>query len=625
MVCLLSAATVAAAEKRIALVIGNSAYKGSPLKNPSNDARAITAKLKKLGFDVVSRENLRTADIGNTLRDFRSRLQPGSVALFFYAGHGLQLKGINYLPTIDANIQNEDDVPFNSININQLLDIMDDAKTRLNLVFLDACRNNPFTRRFRSADGGLARISAPSGTLISFATRPGSVASDGDGENGLYTQHLLTQMDLPNQPIEQNLKRVVIGVKKDSQGAQEPWMEGSLDGDFYFLGGPVAAQPAAESPVAAATAPVVVASNIGESATFELSFWDAIKGSDNADDYRAYLQKYPQGQFAPLAEARLRRLAPPPATEAVVSNANSGVAAVAGVNAVHPAASRAEAAKAGPVTGPLRDCPECPELVVVPAGKFQMGGSSREAGSGESERPRHEVQIPKPLAVGRYEVTRAQFEAFVKASGHSAETSCHVWVGNEWVNQPGRNWRKPDFSQDDNHPAVCVNWNDAKAYVAWLSMRTGKPYRLLTESEWEYAARAGTRTSRYWGDDPELACEFANVHDASTQQSRNFSWENHQCHDDHVDTAPVGKFKPNAFGLHDMLGNAWEWVEDCLSVNYIGAPSDGSARVSDDCQKRVYRGGGWSGPAFPRSAGRNGNAPNYRSQLLGIRVVRPAP
>lgn len=584
-----------AAEKRIALVIGNSSYSGSPLKNPSNDARAMAAKLKRLGFDVVARENLRTRDIGTTLRDFRSRLQPGSVALFFYAGHGLQLKGINYLPTVDANISNEDDVPLNSININQLLDIMDDAKTRLNLVFLDACRNNPFTRRFRSAEGGLARINAPSGTLISFATRPGSVASDGDGDHGLYTQHLLTQIEIPNQPIEQNLKRVVAGVKKASEGAQEPWMEGSLDGDFYFVGGPVAS--AAAGPTAA---PVVV-SGIGESASFELSFWDSIKASDSIDDYRAYLGKYPQGQFAPLAEARLRRLVPSkPADAGTVADRTSETTLV------------------------LRDCSECPELIVIPAGKFMMGGSAREAGSGENERPRHEVQIPQPLAVGRYEITRGQFASFVKATSYAAETSCNVWVGNEWTNQPGRNWRNPDFSQDDNHPVVCVNWNDARAYVAWLSMRTGKPYRLLSESEWEYAARGGTRTSRYWGDDSALACDYANVHDATAQSSRNFSWENHECHDNVVETAPVGKFKPNPFGLYDMLGNVWEWVEDCQNVNYIGAPTDGSARLSDDCPKRVYRGGGWSGPAFPRAAVRNGATANYRSQLLGIRVVRPA-
>jgi formylglycine-generating enzyme required for sulfatase activity len=582
----LNAMAQAPAERRIALVIGNSAYPASPLKNPGNDARAMAAKLKKLGFEVVARENLSTRQISTTLREFRSRLQPGAVALFFYAGHGMQVKGINYLPSVDANIASEEDVPLNSINVNQVLEIMDDAKTRLNLVFLDACRNNPFTRRFRSAGDGLARINAPSGTLISFATRPGSIASDGDGEHGLYTQHLLAQIETPNQPVEQHLKRVVAAVRKDSNGAQEPWMEGSMDGDFYFVGGP-----------AGTVAAVAMPAGLGESATFELSFWDSIKASENAEDYRAYLQKYPGGQFAPLAETRLRRLAPP------------------------VAASGRDATGAQV----FRDCPECPEMVVIPAGSFQMGAPAKEAGSGDSERPRHEVRIPRPLAVARYEVTRGQYAAFVKATGHAAEGSCYVWVGSEWVNQPGRNWRDPDFDQDDSHPAVCISWQDAKAYVAWLAMKTGKPYRLLSESEWEYAARAGTRTSRYWGDDPDLACDYANVHDADTQARHRFPWEAHACRDGHVETAPVGRFKANGFGLHDLLGNAWEWVEDCQSVNYIGAPTDGSARVTDDCPRRVYRGGGWSGPASVRAATRNSNPAGYRSQLLGFRVARPAP
>ncbi len=581
------------AEQRVALVIGNATYRSSPLKNPGNDARAIADRLKHLGFEVISRENLTTRQISATLREFRARLAPGSVALFFYAGHGMQVRGINYLPSIDADIASEEDVPLNSISLNQVLDIMGDAKTRLNLVFLDACRNNPFTRRFRSAAGGLARVDAPSGTLISFATRPGSVAADGEGDHGLYTQHLLAQIEVPDQPIEQSLKRIVAGVRKDSQGQQEPWMEGSMDGDFYFVGGPRAA--------AGATAPAA-ASGPGIAATFELTFWDSIKDSTHPDDFRAYLQQYPRGQFVALATSRLHQYE---ATQTAAAPAAGSLDRVADRTV-------------------FRDCPDCPEMVVIPAGRFQMGASPREVGSGDAERPRHDVRIPEPLAVGRFEITRRQYAAFVEASRHKAEGSCFVWVGSEWINQPGRNWRDPDFVQNDDHPAVCVSWQDAKAYVAWLSMKTGKPYRLLSESEWEYAARAGTRTSRYWGDDPELACEFANVHDRVTQQIRKFDWEPHGCQDGYVETAPAGSFKPNPFGLHDMLGNVWEWVEDCQTVNYIGAPRDGSARVSDDCVRRVYRGGGWSGPASVRAAVRNGNPASYRSQLLGFRVARPA-
>ena len=224
-----------ATEARVALVIGNSSYRSAPLANPVNDARAISAKLRKLGFQVIERENLRQKQVGAVLREFRSKLKPGGVALFFYAGHGLQVKGVNYLPVVDADIASEEDVPTQSLDANKVLELMDEAKTRLNLVFMDACRNNPYARSFRSAADGLAKVNAPSGTIISFATRPGSVAADaGTGRNGLYTEHLLAAMDLPDTAIEQALKRVVSGVKRASKGRQEPWMEGSIEGDFYF-------------------------------------------------------------------------------------------------------------------------------------------------------------------------------------------------------------------------------------------------------------------------------------------------------------------------------------------------------------------------------------------------------
>ena len=278
--------------QQVALVIGNAAYASSPLRNPANDARAIADKLRSLGFHVIERINLTTRQIPATLREFRSALQPGGTALFFYAGHGLQIKGTNYLPAVDADITSEEDVPMQSFDVSRILDILGEAKTRLNLVFLDACRNNPYARSFRSGASGLAKVDAPSGTLISFATRPGSVAADGTGKNGLYTEHLLRQIDEPNIPIEQVLKRVVTGVKQASNGRQEPWMEGSIEGDFYFRGGaPAASGVASAGPVD----PMVI----------ELAFWDSVRNSSSPKDVQAYLDKYPNGQFAALAKERL--------------------------------------------------------------------------------------------------------------------------------------------------------------------------------------------------------------------------------------------------------------------------------------------------------------------------------
>ena len=215
---------------RVALVIGNAAYKEVPLRNPVNDARAMAAELQGLGFKVIKRENLSTRQIGSTLREFRNALSAGDEAIFFYAGHGLQIKGINYLPTVDADIQSEEDVPTQSVNVDQVLNVLAESKSRLNLVFLDACRNNPYARSFRAAAGdGLARINAPTGTLISYATRPGSVAADGTGSHGLYTEQLLAQMKKPGQPVEQVLKDTASAVKRASQGKQEPWQEGNIE------------------------------------------------------------------------------------------------------------------------------------------------------------------------------------------------------------------------------------------------------------------------------------------------------------------------------------------------------------------------------------------------------------
>jgi hypothetical protein len=221
---------------RVALVIGNSRFRHYPqLANPAHDAEDIAAQLRGLGFEVIEREDLTSREIGATLREFRFKLAGAEVGLVFFAGHGMQINGENFFPGVDADISSEEDVPNQSLALRQVMDVLDGAKTELNLVFLDACRDNPFARATRSGSRGLARVEAPSGTLISYATRPGSVAHDGTGRNGLYTTQLLHQIkDSADLPIEVVLKRVVAGVKKESSGQQEPWYEGSLEGDFCF-------------------------------------------------------------------------------------------------------------------------------------------------------------------------------------------------------------------------------------------------------------------------------------------------------------------------------------------------------------------------------------------------------
>ena len=270
----------------------------------------------------------------------------------------------------------------------------------------------------------------------------------------------------------------------------------------------------------------------------------------------------------------------------------------------------------------FRDCEGCPEMVVVSAGSFEMGSPSSEAGRGDDEGPVRRVTIGEQFAVGVKEVTRGEYGRFVRATGHSAGDSCWTYEDGEWKDRGGRNWEDPGFGQTDEHPVVCVNWEDAKAYARWLSDETGEGYRLLSESGWEYVARGGSGTARYWGEDGQ--CRYANGGDRSVKgRYSDWKWEVASCDDGHVHTAPVGSFAPNGFGLYDVLGNVWEWVEDCWNGSYAGAPSDGRAWESGDCGRRVLRGGSWSnGPRGLRSAYRDGDTSGDRDGYNGFRVAR---
>ena len=248
----------------------------------------------------------------------------------------------------------------------------------------------------------------------------------------------------------------------------------------------------------------------------------------------------------------------------------------------------------------FRDCPGCPELVVVPSGSFRMGSPASEEGRWDWEGPVHGVTIAEPFAVGVHEVTFGEWDACVSAGG------C------DGYRPIDRGWGR------GNRPVIRVNWDDARAYVDWLSGETGESYRLLSESEWEYAARSGTSTARYWGESESGQCRYANGADASTD----FDWRT-GCDDGYSRTAPVGSFAANVFGLHDMSGNVWEWVEDCWNGSYSGAPRDGSAWESGNCSARVLRGGSWADdPGGLRSASRGRLETGDRGSFNGFRVAR---
>ena len=224
-------------EKRTALVIGNSQYEVGALRNPANDGRDIASALESLGFDVTLKLNANQEGMEEAISQFGRRLYQGGVGLFYYAGHGVQVGGENYLIPTRARIESESDVRYKGVNMGQILGKMGEARNGLNIIILDACRDNPFARSFRSSTRGLAvvRDAAPKGTLIAYATSPGKVASDGDANNGLYTKHLLHNMTKPGLSIEQVFKRVLKGVEQETNGKQSPWTSSSFSGDFHFV------------------------------------------------------------------------------------------------------------------------------------------------------------------------------------------------------------------------------------------------------------------------------------------------------------------------------------------------------------------------------------------------------
>ena len=238
-------AAVPAQEPRHALVIGNANYAVAPLLNSANDATAVAKVLEKAGFTVDLKLNASQKQLQDAVTAFGDKLRAGGAGLFYFAGHGVQIKGRNFLMPVGADIRREDEVPYKAVDVQQVLDKMETAKNRINVVILDACRDNPFARSTRSNSGGLGQLDAPIGSLVAFATAPGSVASDGRGANGLYTQHLLANIERPGVSIEEVFKRVRLGVRLDSNGGQVPWESTSLEGDFYFFAPTITAKAVA--------------------------------------------------------------------------------------------------------------------------------------------------------------------------------------------------------------------------------------------------------------------------------------------------------------------------------------------------------------------------------------------
>ena len=563
---------------RMALVIGNAAYPGQPLASAANDARTMAAALGRRGYTVMQYENLSRDGLLEALQAWRSKRAPGGGNLIYFAGHGIQTGGSVRLLGVDAGPGQPATLMTRALELGQVLETATPAPGGLaNTIVLDSCLDNPFGAAVDSAPA------PPAGVLVAYATRPGGFAADHAGQ-GIWTDALLLSMaDAPGTDLSALLEDTAFRVAASGRG-QQPWVDRGAGA------GPGVAQNAAWTP---GHRRGVLPKDSAEQV--ELTFWDSVKDSTHASDYEAYLQAYPNGRFATLARARIERLkaatpkaeAPKPSPAPVPDKPRPPVAKRP---ADAPPATPAEPARAASVPSQLqkagsdiRDCPACPVLAVIAPGAFTMGSNS----SDPSEKPPRRLTIDTSFAIGRTEVTVEQWNACVDAGG------CP---------------RTADAARAPNTPARDISWEDAQLYVKWLTKVSGKPYRLPTEAEWEYAARGGTSSRYAWGDDMRRG--NANCKDCGDP------WQADG-------PSPVASFAANAFGLHDMNGSVWEWVEDCWHSTYKNAPADARAWIESFCPVRVIRGGSWrDGASYMPTTTRFKYDGSVRHSQNGFRVAR---
>jgi formylglycine-generating enzyme required for sulfatase activity len=712
------------AEKRVAMVIGNSTYQRVPaLANPLRDADAMTEMFRNAGFDVrVSRRNLGATEMRRALREFSDQVRDADVAIVYYAGHGMEIDGTNYLIPVDALLERDIDAFDEAIPLERLLTVMEPAK-QLRLVILDACRDNPFNKVMkrgfasRGIGSGFAKVEPSSpNTLVAFAAKAGSTAADGDDLHSPYTAALLRHLPRPGLDLRKAFGFVRDDVLKFTRNRQEPFIYGSLGGDDVALVPAPAKEVAPIDPSAGARDDYELAQQINV-----VSAWNA------------FINKYPSGFYTDLAKAqrdklvaaraavieearlaaekkalddaktapkidaktdaktdakpagktaeadrakaaaqlkaseeariatekarvteaakaaetqRVKAAAPPAAPErlaaAVVGDTKPDKAQKSEAPRMSSPCSGGQVATLSPGAARglspseecglkprdvFRECQNCPEMMVVPAGEILMGSNASDIDSGlaaANEGPQHRAVLNQPIAVGRFEITRDQYAAFVKSAGYRLSDRCYTFEHNLPQERAERSFLNPGFAQDGNHPAVCVSWTDAKAYVQWLSQTTGKSYRLLSEAEFEYVARAGGSSRFGFADDSADLCKFANGADRATKTAGLPADAAYMsCMDGFPYTAPVGSLAANAFGLYDVIGNVWEWTEDCYYGDYATASADSAARIDAGCSSRTVRGGDWfSTEASLRPAVRAKADVDARHDDIGFRVAR---
>jgi formylglycine-generating enzyme required for sulfatase activity len=457
------------------------------------------------------------------------------------------------------------EVARETIDLDQLIDALIVSRPAGAVVVLDATRDNPWQAGLGGGKG-LAPIERIENVAFMAPVAPGRTVAETPGRANPAVEEWLKAIRTPGLDMTTALTRTRETVSRATRRSQQVWISSLPPAGLVVTPTGRAVATALNTSRAVISAPPPPGPQSDQLGPYELSFWETIKDSQNPDEYRAYLEAYPKGRFAGLARTREQSLR----------------------SAMQPAAAQAPApapaSAAGSPARTVRDCADCPELTLIPAGSFEMGSNEMF----EFEKPVRTVSIARPFYLGTDEVTFAQWDACVAEGGCSHRPSDR---------NLGRGKR----------PVTDIHWNDANAYIVWLSYKTGRTYRLPTEAEWEYAARGGTTTAYPWGN--SIDKEMANCLGCNAQPRRQAS--------------EVGQFPPNRFGLRDMAGNAAEWVADCWSENYRAAPRDGSAYAPAGCRERVLRGGSFNNdPRYLRSAARFKYESDVRFYTNGFRVVR---
>ena len=591
-------ATSASTGDRVALVIGNAAYKNAtPLSNTINDAVIMANALKSLGFELVggkAQTDLDKGGLDNVIRKFGETIRGKRVAFLYYSGHGVQVDGRNYLIPTSANVVAKTDVKYELVNVDEVLDDMNASGTKVNIIVLDACRNNPFgDKGLRGTGSGLAVMDAPSGTIVAYATGPGKTAADGVGKNSPYTESLARVITEPGLDIEDVFREVGKDVQIKTGGVQVPWKMDSLTEKFYFKmtvevegsiqtaggPGPGSVPPKPETPRTGSIkvkstppgamvyvngdqkglSPMTISGLSPGSVGLKvvLDGYEMVEDTVNIQAGKEETMNYTLARVA---------VAPPtkPSTETQVKPPST-------------ATSSTRREWKDPTTGM--------EFVWVEGGTYQMGCGSWAGDCQSSESPEHEVTVGG-FWIGKYTVTQGQWQKVVGS------------------NPSG-------FKKGDNYPVETVSWNDAKEFIQKLNGKNGSTFRLPTEAEWEYAARSGGKAEKYaGGSDIDAVAWYV----ANSGRS----------------THPVGTKAPNGLGIYDMSGNVWQWCEDIYDGDAYKKHQRNNPISNSGGSYRVLRGGSWSrdsswarctfrGQWDPTSHGLGGH---LGGSGLGLRLVR---